>query len=191
MLRHTQVNHFLEYSVINDPDKIALIHQGERLSYHQLNRMANNLAHALKERGINKGDRVAIFLDNSIETVVSIFASLKAEAVFMVINHSTKYEKLEFILNNSKAKVIITRGTGAGIIINANCPYLTTTIICDGDERGSNCLQYQDLVHQDVEQKVASQCIDLDLASIIYPEGRNALPSEYDLGCSFNHLLLK
>jgi acyl-CoA synthetase (AMP-forming)/AMP-acid ligase II len=56
---------------------------------------------------INKGDRVAIFLPNCIENVVSIFAVLKIGGVFELIHPSTKIEKLLFILNDSRASAIV------------------------------------------------------------------------------------
>jgi len=112
MFRHTLVNHFLEQSAGKFPGKVALIHQGKRLTYAEIDSRANRLAHALKEIGIKRGDRVAVFMDNSLEAVISLFGIAKAGAAFMMINHTTKAEKLEYIMNNSRAKALVTQEIG-------------------------------------------------------------------------------
>ena len=103
MLLHT----FLENSAARYPDKTALVCDGRRLSYTELELFANRLAHALKAYGVQRGDRVAIHLDNSAEAVVALFAVLKADAVFVPVNPTTKSQKLAYVLNNCRARVLI------------------------------------------------------------------------------------
>ena len=103
-----QVEHFLEDSARRLPDKIALVSGDRRLTYEEIDRAANRLARGLIDAGVRRGDRVAIFLENSIETVLGIFATLKAGAVFMVVNPTTKSDKLAFVLNNSRAAALVT-----------------------------------------------------------------------------------
>jgi len=189
MLRHTLVNHFLEYSADRYPDKAALIHHGERLTYSVIETMANRVASVLIEAGIKKGDRVAIFMDNSVEAVVSIFAILKAGAVFMVINHTTKAEKLEYIMNNSRAAGIFTQGSRVGILQKINCPHLRTVIStgqpADPAVRpGIPHISYEEIINTCGRRAVESKCIDLDLASIIYTSGSTGRPK----GVMLSHL---
>ncbi len=66
-----------------------------------------------------RGDRVAIYLDNCAEAVVSIFAVLKAGAVFMPVNPQTKADKLAYLLNDSGARAIISHGTLSEIVAQA------------------------------------------------------------------------
>lgn len=99
---------FLEKSAARLPEKIALVVGDRRHTYAEIDHAANRLARSLLDAGVERGDRVAIFLDNGLEAVVSIFGALKAGAVFMVINPTTKAEKLRFILDNSRAAALIT-----------------------------------------------------------------------------------
>ena len=69
--------------------------------------MTNRLANAMIAAGVRRGDRVVIFLENSIEVVIGIFATLKAGAMFVVVHHSTKRDKLAFILNNCEARALM------------------------------------------------------------------------------------
>src|SRR5689334_4773781 len=103
-----RVEHFLTESARRSPDKTALIAGGTRMSFAELDRASDAVARALVARGIRRGDRVVIFLDNCWEAVVSIFAVLKAGAVFSTINATTKADKLAFVLGNCRASGIIT-----------------------------------------------------------------------------------
>ena len=71
------VNHFLENSAARLPNKVALICEDKRLTYQEINDSANQLAAALTEMGVKRQDRVVIFLDNSTESVISLFGILQ------------------------------------------------------------------------------------------------------------------
>jgi acyl-CoA synthetase (AMP-forming)/AMP-acid ligase II len=101
------LQNFLEDSVTRFPDKVALIHKGERVTYREINERANRVAVLLQAQGIERGDRVAIFLDNSVESVISLFGILKADAVFLMLSPQLKTRKLIYILNDCKARGLI------------------------------------------------------------------------------------
>lgn len=195
MFRHTLVNHFLEYSVRKYADKVALVYRDKRLTYAEIDAMANRLAAELLGCGVERGDRVAVFMDNSIEAIISIFAALKAGAAFMMINHTTKAEKLEYIMNNSRAKILLCQGIRLDVVRYINCPYLKKIIISglDDNNRAScfmnhaqdlPCLAYEEIMDSDTCDKVISKCIDRDLASIIYTSGSTGSPK----GVMLSHL---
>jgi acyl-CoA synthetase (AMP-forming)/AMP-acid ligase II len=102
------VQEFLEYQAARRGHKTALVCGDQRLTYRQLDGMANSLANALGSLGVNRGDRVVIWLGNSVEAVVAIFATLKAGGVFVVINRTTKPQKLAYILNDCRAAALVT-----------------------------------------------------------------------------------
>ncbi len=101
------VQHFLEHTAAKKPEKTVLVCDGGRLTYGELNSRADHLADFLIAQGVRRHDRVAIFLENSIEAVVSIFAVLKAGAAFVLLNPGLKAAKLNFILNDSGARALI------------------------------------------------------------------------------------
>ena len=68
------------------PEKVALVCQGKRLTYAQLEQQSNALAHALVAQGVVRGDRVHLYLDNSVEAVIAWWAAHKANAVPTVLN---------------------------------------------------------------------------------------------------------
>ena len=102
------VQHFLENAAVRWPAKVALVSGELRITYAELETAANRLAHLLSEMGVVCGDRVAILLDNSIETAVCVFGALKASAVFMVLHPSIKRDRLETVLADAEPSVLIT-----------------------------------------------------------------------------------
>ena len=71
---------FFDQSTLAHPDKEALVCGATRVSYADLARRAMHIAHALSGCGVKRGDRVALFLDNSIEMVASVLAVLRVGA---------------------------------------------------------------------------------------------------------------
>jgi long-chain acyl-CoA synthetase len=102
------VHHFLEGSAERRPDKTALVCEGRRLTYAALDALADGLAGRLRAAGVARGDRVAIFLENSVELVVALFAALKAGGVFVVVNPTTKPDKVAYIVGNCRAAAVVT-----------------------------------------------------------------------------------
>jgi len=182
-----QVEQFLENSARLYPEKVALIHGRQRLTYGQIDIEANRLAHALMDAGVKRGDRVVIFAPNSVEVVLSIFATLKAGAVFVVLNATTKPDKLTFILNNCRATAMIAKGgrlpADAGIW--ADIPDLRSVLLIEATDTEVTSIQSSGKSVVRVEQirertanvsRPAKTCIDIDLAALIYTSGSTGRP---------------
>jgi len=90
------------------PVKTALVVEGNSFTYSQLCDTSARIAFLLLERGLKRGDRVAIYMDNTFMAAASIYGALMAGGCFLVINPQTKSDKLEYILNDSGAKILIT-----------------------------------------------------------------------------------
>ena len=114
------VQHFLEHSANRLPDKVALICGDEQLTYKEINERANRLAGALVEMGVERQDRVAIFLDSSVESVISLFGVLKAGAIFIMLSPTLKPKKLIYILNDSGSKILISHKNKASVVNKAS-----------------------------------------------------------------------
>jgi len=156
----------------------------QRWTYAQIESAANRLAHALIGRGIERGDRVAIHLDNSVEAVVSVFAVLKAGAVFMMVNPTTKSQKLTYILNNSRARAIIlpARKFAAHESCWHETPHLDLAI-GTGEAKDvelpepKTCLSFEQLIETcPHHEPPAKRAIDVDLAALVYTSGSTGNP---------------
>ena len=98
----------LEQSATEFPDKTALIFQGYKINYRDLNDMTNRFASCLINFGVKKGDRVAILLPNTIHCVVSYYAILRIGAIVVMNNPLYSDRELEHQFNDSGSKVLIT-----------------------------------------------------------------------------------
>jgi long-chain acyl-CoA synthetase len=201
-----QVESFLELSARQWPDKTALVCGPRRVTYAELEQSANRLAHALLAEGVRRGDRVAVYLDNSVEAVLAPMAILKAGAVFMMVNPTTKVEKLCYVLNNSRARAIVASARKLpalaaclsslphlkSLIATGACPPEGTWQQKGGDGRptiwaaGESCVSFERLLQRHAHQThpPAKRAIDIDLAALIYTSGSTGNPK----GVMLTHL---
>jgi len=175
-----QVESFLERSAEKSPEKTALVCGSRRLTYREIERQSNRLAHALIRQGVCRGDRVAVQLENSPEAVVAIFAILKAGAIFLVIHPSTKAEKLAYILNDCRACALITDSTRIAMLEQQRpgLSHLKSIVLADAE---------WDHIAEDSgwpDTPPRKQCIDIDLAALIYTSGSTGRPK----GVMLTHL---
>ena len=179
------LHEFLENTARRLPGKTALICGEQRLTYAEIDQLANRLAHGLLASGVRRGDRVAVCLDNSVEAVISIWAILKAGGVFMMINASTKSDKLSYVLNNSRAAALITTAEKIqqwqSFLLQS--AHLKTLIGVGAAETlptnaSLNITSWTDLLarHPDGANPPPQVCIDVDLASLIYTSGSTGDP---------------
>jgi len=108
-------------------DKNALICGAERWTYADIDTQSDRLAAALHNLGLKPKDRAAVLLDNSAETVISLYGISKASGVFVVANATLKAEKLAYILRDSGANILITH-TGKAKIVTEALRHLDTDI---------------------------------------------------------------
>lgn len=179
-----QLEQFLEETAARLPDKVALICDNRRVTYHEIETEANQIAHGLIAKGVQRGDRVVLFLDNSVEAAIGVWAVLKAGAVFVMANPTTKPDKLTYLLNNSRASCIVAqskrlRGYES---IWSETPHLQNVIVVGRTEEVVDCTHpltsWADLVaeNQDNVSPPRKRCIDVDLAALVYTSGSTGNP---------------
>ena len=178
------VRDFLEVTAGRLPTKVALICGGKRFTYATIEGMANRLANWLIESGVRPGDRVGIFLHNGLEAVVSIFAVTKASAVFVVINPTTKGEKLAYILNNCRATALIT-DSETGSCCDGDpavfVPSLKALVLCGTGELTTLGENRRSARFNAVQETASCDCparhnTGFDLACLIYTSGSTGEP---------------
>lgn len=179
------VRDFIENSADRTPEKIALVCDGQRLSYRELDGMADRIAQGLRHYGVRRGDRVAIYLHNSVEAVAAIFGVLKAGATFVAINPTIKRDKLIYILNNCRASLLVADG-GSEFAAQwspsqSSVPSLLGCILCGATSNTLSVpedrrMRFQDVLERFPSVRLPRQNIDLDLACLIYTSGTTGDP---------------
>ncbi|MCL2425730.1 MAG: amino acid adenylation domain-containing protein [Oscillospiraceae bacterium] len=148
-----------EKHVDNTPDKCAIRLGEDSLTYQQLNNRANGVAEKLLHYGMGRNDIAALLIKRSIETIVAIVAVLKVGASYLPIDPTNPKERIEHILEDSKAKVILT-----------NCG---SNLDCAGS---LPCIEIQHIgaLNQNVSAQVPMEADDI--AYVIYTSGTTGQP---------------
>ena len=179
-----QLHDYLIESAQRLPDKVALVCQEQRVTYRELDRQSNALAHALVSRGVKRGDRVVVFADNTAAAVVSFFGVLKANAVVSMVNPQTKDDKLAYLLNDCRASAIISDAHLAPTLVPAvaKARHLVAAIVTGEMDLGrlasvpASARWADALAGAPSEPPPSRRGIDIDLASIIYTSGSTGDP---------------
>lgn len=178
------LHQWLERTASRFPEKTALRDGGRSISYGQLHEQSTRLAAGLLERGLRFEDRVVIFLDNSYETVLSLYAVLKAGGVFVILNPGLKPDKLAYILNNSDAAFLISTAAKAPVVQKATRqlgrPIGSIWVNFTEDVARSfpgSCSLEDVLSRQPRPAEIDfPRMIDQDLAALIYTSGSTGEP---------------
>lgn len=166
----------LQRGLAETRERTALIADGQSYTFAQLLDASQRLAGALSSRGIARGDRVAIQVENSWVCVTAIFGTLIAGAVFVLVNPQTKASKLEFILRDSGARVLITEAVLERVYIEAlGALEQPPALLCSSKGDGSaESLEAALAAARPLTEPV--QAIPVDLAAIIYTSGSTGTP---------------
>ncbi|MFF9762148.1 amino acid adenylation domain-containing protein, partial [Streptomyces caelestis] len=109
------------------PDAVALTHGAQRLTYAELDRRANRLAHRLIAEGVRPGSRVALFQERSPEAVVAILAVVKAGAVYVPLDTRYPKDRIDLIVRMSGAEVFLTDRDPSGLELPDGARALSVT----------------------------------------------------------------
>lgn len=104
----TVVSLFEEQVRLN-PNNIALICDDKKLTYNELNKKSNSLAHLLIDNGVQSNDIVCIMTNRSLETIVCMLGILKAGAAFLNVDPTYPIERTQYYLSDCKAEYVLTQ----------------------------------------------------------------------------------
>jgi len=122
------IHQLFEEQAIRTPNNIAVQTVSQQMTYRELNRKANRLAYLLREKGIGNETVAAIMLESSIEVPLAILAILKAGGAYLPMGFEYPDERIDYMLTNSRAKVLLTRKS---LVEGKN---ITCPILCLDDE---------------------------------------------------------
>jgi long-chain acyl-CoA synthetase len=180
------VHEYLSLSARRFPEKTALVCGEERLSYAEVDRASDAMARTLMAMGVARHDRVAVFMDNTAEAVVSVYGILKAGAAFVMLNGTMKARKLSYILKDSGARAVVSHTSKSAQLKEAlqglGSPVKT---VWAGKASGAaeslfpGALGWEKAVGASGPGNGAlplPRCLDADLATLIYTSGSTGEP---------------
>ena len=144
-------------------DRIAVACEEECLTYGELNKRANQLAHYLRKRGVGPDVVVGICIERSVEMLVGLLGILKAGGAYLPIEPEYPAERIAYLLEDSRVSVLLTKESSA-----KSLPYQSPTIICVDREKQE--IERGPLENLPIETNAQN------LAYVIYTSGSTGKP---------------
>lgn len=160
------------------PSTIALKDTKRSFTYPELNKRVNKLCHSLLSLGLKKGDKVAVFLENSIEIVEAYLATAKTGLIIVPINFRLVGKDVQYILNNSDAKALIVHDEFTKIInpIKPNLKNIKPDRYIVVGEKVEGYKEYEKFIQKspDIEPKAVVE--PKDIWVLLYTSGTTGTP---------------
>lgn len=155
---------FKEQAVAN-PEQIAIHFSNSSMTYEELDERSHQLALYLQALGVRKGEMVALCLDRSFETIITILAVLKAGGVYVPIDPAYPEERVKYILEDSGSKILLTTNH-----------LLTKLKMIGSDEMIYVSVDTDQLLFDACQGVLTAEVTADDLAYIIYTSGSTGKP---------------
>lgn len=156
------VHQLVEAQVERAPDAVAVTFGGERLTYRALNARANQLAHHLRALGVGPEVLVGICAERSLELVVALLGVLKAGGAYVPLDPSYPRERLAFMVEDARPRVILTQERLRGILPDPS------TVLCLDTDWPS--------IARESQENPSHLVAPLNLAYVIYTSGSTGRP---------------
>ena len=154
------------------PAAIAITCKKKQITYGDLERRADELAENLLRHGFGKGQRAAIYLDRSIEAVVSMLATLKAGGAYVPLDSRQPINRIAYILDNSEISLLFSTKTKFSALVEESTlpdTLATTILVAETDN-------HDELEVREHRQAKAPTVHEEDLALILYTSGSTGRP---------------
>lgn len=149
----------------------AVICQGRRMSYSQLDAQVNALAYALQSHNIEKGDRIVLFLPNTVEFIISYFASQRVGAIVVPVNAKFTQSEVNHVITDAGAKAMIVHELLFEHAKEVQCSLKITTGSAKGD-----FYSFEQLIQSASILPVYCKLTEDDLSTILYTSGTTGKP---------------
>ncbi|MGE0744133.1 MAG: acyl-CoA ligase (AMP-forming), exosortase A system-associated [Rhodospirillales bacterium] len=164
------------------PSAAALTFGEETLSYAALAERVATAAGRLVALGVGRGERVAVYLDKRIETIVAMFGAAAAGAAFVPVNPLLRPRQVAHILTDCNVRVLVTSAARLATLdeVLGGCPDLHTVVLTDGKAESKPAPHVGALPWADAlgtgPLGTPHRVIDTDMAAIFYTSGSTGLP---------------
>jgi len=181
------IHHMLRNSAALYPEKEALVHGPRRLTYRKVADRCSSLACGLRSAGMQRGDRIGIYLDPSAEQVLSIFSTSQAGCVYVPINTVLVPEQVAHIARDCGMKALITTPEKLETLAPAlrdvsSLQFFIATGKSNGQDPADTKLDskpvhgFEEMLHLPFEDRWQDWGISVDLAAILYTSGSTGKP---------------
>ncbi len=181
------IHQLFEEQVEKTPDNIALVYENDKITYQELNKKANQLAHYLKQLGVKPDTLVGVCVERSIEMFIGLLGILKAGGAYVPLDANYPLERINYIIEDTQIGILLTETKLQEKFLNQEI-----NLICL-DSDGLTIIKEK---HNNLKSELRSS---LDLAYVIYTSGSTGKPkgvtvshqSVNRLICNTNYIQIK
>lgn len=173
------LNNLYKHALTKYGDRTALIFNGKKLSYRELKKASNRVAHALLRQGVKANTRVALMMENCLEFVICDMGLIQAGGAKVPLNHMLGEKEIQYILNDSGAEIVIM---GESFFkrfqsIENNLQHIKLVVGVSSSEPLSNgWVSWEEFQGRELEKDVDIQSSPADMAGIFYTGGTTGVP---------------
>jgi amino acid adenylation domain-containing protein len=158
------------------PDKAVVWARGRSITYRELEELSNQLAHLLRQRGVEKGDRVGLFFPKCVESVVSMLGILKAGAVYVPLDPQAPADRISYMIGNCGIRILITNSERRSVLAPETTGTLQCCILTEGAGNDSDLVAWAQLAEYPATHAPRVTLVETDLAYILYTSGSTGHP---------------
>lgn len=177
------LHHLISESALTHPDAIAVVDGDRSISYGELERRSNQLARLLIELGVRRGDRVGLYLEKSLESIIGLYGVLKAGSAYVPFDPNAPTARLAYIAGNCEIRTLLTgteKATAWVELTRAGAPIEAFVVLnadaSDLDSPQGTRLYDRAAIASQLDTAPAMRTIGLDLAYILYTSGSTGVP---------------
>ncbi|MBI5718935.1 MAG: acyl-CoA ligase (AMP-forming), exosortase A system-associated [Burkholderiales bacterium] len=164
------------------PEAVALTHGNQHLDYGSLQALVEAVARGLVALGLQRAERVAVYLEKRPEMVATCFGSAAAGTVFVPLNPLLKPDQVGYILRDCGVRLLVTSPDRLALLqpVLASCPQLRHVVVTGGEIESASATaawtttRWQDFV--DAPARPPHRVIDTDMLAILYTSGSTGRP---------------
>ncbi|HKW60277.1 MAG TPA: amino acid adenylation domain-containing protein [Candidatus Dormibacteraeota bacterium] len=177
------LHHLLESAAERRPGEPAVVDRARTLTYDELETESNRLARLLMDQGVRPGDRVGLFLDKSIESIIAIYAVLKGGGIYVPLDPQAPIGRVAYVTGNCGIEWLLTGKEKAGswAELARQAPQVKGFVVLNGEDRfgehaGGKVVLDRGAIEAQVGARPAVARIGFDPAYILYTSGSTGNP---------------
>ena len=163
--REALIHELFEAQVQKTPEAVAVVYEGEKVTYAELNAKANQLAYRLREEGVGPDVLVAISVERSLEMVVGLLGILKAGGAYVPVDPEYPQDRIKYMLEDSAAPVLLTQRC----LVESLPSTAARTLLLDEEKT------YAEQPQSNLDRQTVG-ATSRNLAYVIYTSGSTGLP---------------
>jgi amino acid adenylation domain-containing protein len=178
MIMRYLLSHAVSEWAERTPDNLAIRFSGQSLTYQELELKSNSLAHTLLENGLQRGDRVGIFMNKGVESAIAIYGILKAGGAYVPLDPFAPASRVAFVIRDCGIQQLISKDAKLGAVKDVLAEGTGLKIllgVSPDDELGLPTIQWEE-IYRFPTNPLHLNLTEQDLAYILYTSGSTGVP---------------